>query len=103
MRPPGKDKDLVILKFDLANANVQSIGHAQAKYVTALLTYMGVLLGLSLFGSGRNGARAKGVHGPPTLRYDPSLAPFETQRRQGRRLGHPLGAKSRSLALRHSG
>ena len=42
--------ELARLKFDLANANVQSIGRAQAKYVTALLTYMGVMLGLSLIG-----------------------------------------------------
>jgi hypothetical protein len=46
------DKDLVRLKFDLAYDNVQSIGHAQAKYVTALLTYIGVLFGLSLLGGG---------------------------------------------------
>jgi hypothetical protein len=61
----------------------------------------------------RNDTRAKGVHGP-TLKYDPSLAPFETrgrqgkqrrpfyslrasQGKQGKRVGHPLGAKSRSL------
>jgi hypothetical protein len=62
----------------------------------------------------RNGASAKGVHGP-AVEYDPSLAPFETQGRQeaaqalrfasrfsgqaGREGGDPLGAKSRSLGL----
>ena len=44
------DDDKARLRFELANANMQSIGQAQAKYVTALLTYVCLVWGLFILG-----------------------------------------------------
>jgi hypothetical protein len=45
------DTEKAKLRFELANANVQSIGRAQGLYVTALLTYICLVWGLFFVGS----------------------------------------------------
>jgi hypothetical protein len=45
------DDDKAKLRFELANANLQSIGRAQALYVTALLTYICLVWGILFVGS----------------------------------------------------
>jgi len=46
------DEDKAKLRFELANANMQSIGRAQGVYVTALLTYVCLVLAIPFFGTG---------------------------------------------------
>jgi hypothetical protein len=45
------DDEKAKLRFELANANLQSIGRAQGLYVTALLTYICIVWGLFFVGS----------------------------------------------------
>ncbi len=45
------DDEKAKLRFELANANLQSIGRAQGLYVTALLTYICLVWGLFFVGS----------------------------------------------------
>jgi hypothetical protein len=49
---PMTDDERAKLRFDLANANLQSIGRAQGVYVTALLIYVCVVWSLVLVGPG---------------------------------------------------
>lgn len=44
------DDEKAKLRFEPANANVQSIGRAQGVYVTALLTYICLVWGLFFVG-----------------------------------------------------
>jgi hypothetical protein len=50
--PMISDDEKAKLKFDLANANMQSIGRAQGLYVTTLLTYVCIVWALFFVGSG---------------------------------------------------
>jgi hypothetical protein len=58
------DEDRAKLSFELANKNAQSIGLAQAKYVTALLTYIGLVWGLFFLGDTQISIHLGGVDLP---------------------------------------
>ena len=58
------DEDQAKLRFELANKNAQSISLAQAKYITALLTYIGLVWGLFFFGDSKISIHLGGVDLP---------------------------------------
>lgn len=55
------DDEKAKLRFELANENVQSISQAQAKYVTALLTYIAIVWALFFLG-GETAIDVMGLH-----------------------------------------